>query len=199
VVEDVSAYAQGVLPPDVKIQFAGFGQIMVASTDEIVNGQISSLLIACVLITAVMILLFRSWLAGLISIIPLGLTILINFATLDLLGLEIDIGTALIAGIVFGIGVDYAIHLLSRIKRANNDGQPLMQAITSAVGNVSWPIMVNSVSLALGFSVLAASHYGSTGRLGLLIAATMIVCALLTLIVLPVLVKLFKPKALIQD
>ncbi len=199
VVEDVRAYAQSVLPQDVKIQFAGFGQIMVASTDEIVNGQISSLLIACVLITAVMILLFRSWLAGLISIIPLGLTILINFATLDLLGLEIDIGTALIAGIVFGIGVDYAIHLLSRIKRASNDGQPLMQAITSAVSNVSWPIMVNSVSLALGFSVLAASHYGSTGRLGLLIAATMIVCALLTLIVLPVLVKLFKPKALIQD
>ena len=198
VIKDVSAYAKTVLPPDVKIQFAGFGQIMVTSTDEIVNGQISSLLIATLLIAGVMILLFRSWWTGVISAIPLALTILINFGTMNGLGLEIDIGTALITGIVFGIGIDYAIHLLDAIKRATAAGQNLHEAIQTSLIHSSWPIMINSVSLALGFSVLAASHYGSTGRLGLLIAGTMIVCGLLTLIVLPVLVKLFKPKALLR-
>lgn len=196
VLQDVEAYAKTVLPADVKMQVAGFGQIMVTSTDEIVNGQISSLTIATLLIAGVMILLFRSWWTGVLSVIPLALTILINFGTMNGLGLDIDIGTALITGIVFGIGVDYAIHLLSYIKHATREGKPLAQAIEAAIEHASWPIMVNSVCLALGFSVLVASHYGSTGRLGLLIAATMIVCALLTLIVLPVLVKLFKPKAL---
>lgn len=196
VVQDVTAYAATVLPADVKLQVAGFGQIMVVSTDEIVNGQITSLVLATVLITAVMIFLFRSVLVALLGIVPLALTILINFATMEATGMAIDIGTALIAGIVFGIGVDYAIHFLAALKRATAQGQSLEEALRATVSSVSRPIVVNSVSLALGFCVLMASSYGVTARLGLLIGATMIVCALLTLIILPVLVKSTQPKAL---
>lgn len=196
VVNDIRAYAATVLPKDVKMHISGFGQIMVTSTDEIVHGQISSLAIATVLITGVMVLLFRSVLVALLGIIPLALTILINFATMEWFGISIDIATALIAGIVFGIGVDYAIHFLASLKRTMADGQDLEQALKTTVSSVSRPIVVNSISLALGFCVLVASNYAATGRLGLLIAATMVVCALLTLIILPVLVKFFKPKAL---
>jgi predicted RND superfamily exporter protein len=196
VVSDVREYAKTVLPADVKMQFAGFGQIMVSSTDEIVNGQITSLTMATVLITAVMILLFRSVLVALLGIVPLALTILINFAAMDVLSMPIDIGTALISGIVFGIGVDYAIHFLAALKRATASGQTLEQALSSTVSSVSRPIVVNSISLALGFCVLMASSYGVTSHLGVMIGATMVICALLTLMILPVLVKFFKPKAL---
>lgn len=196
VVKDIADYAKTVLPADIKMHTAGFGQIMVVSTDEVVNGQISSLVLATILITAVMIFLFRSVLVAVLGIVPLALTILINFATMEAFGMAIDIGTALIAGIVFGIGVDYAIHFLAALKRATSMGQTLEQALSSTVSSVSRPIVVNSISLALGFCVLIASSYGVTSRLGALIGATMVVCALLTLMILPVLVKFFKPKAL---
>ncbi|MEE2730340.1 MAG: MMPL family transporter [Pseudomonadota bacterium] len=199
VVQDVNAYAQTVLPADVTMQVAGFGQIMVVSTDEIVNGQLSSLIAATLLVTAVMMFLFRSLLVAVLGVVPLTLSILINFATMELSGIAVDIGTALIAGIVFGIGVDYAIHFLATLQRNTAAGLSLEQAIRQTVSSVSRPIVVNSVSMTLGFCVLMSSSYAVTSRLGMLIAITMTLCALLTLLILPILIQFFKPKALRSD
>lgn len=201
-IKEVGAYSASVLPKDVNVEFAGFGEYMVSNVLEIVNTQVTSICIALALISIVLIMQFRSFIVGLVSSIPLVLTLAGNFALMVTFGMSLDIGTALVSSIAFGIGVDYSIHYTSALKRSlaenieeyGEANYPL--ALQKTFHAVARPIIVNSISLALGILVLLLSSYAVLANLGILVASTLFVCAILTLLVLPPLFILLKPKAL---
>ncbi|MVF14959.1 MMPL family transporter [Ketobacter sp. MCCC 1A13808] len=199
IIQDVDAYAATVLPTNMKLVASGFGEVLVKSTDEIVNGQLRSFVLSALFVMVTLLLLFRSLPVALISVLPLSLTVLTNFSVIQLSGSYIDIGTALIAGIVFGIGVDFVIHLLSSVQGAIRAGAKPAEAVVLAVEEVWLPIMLNAISMAMGFLVLVYSNYGVTARLGMMVASSMMLCALFTLLVVPVLINLVKPKVLYQE
>ena len=60
-----------------------------------------------------LILTFSSIIKGLIAMIPLVSTILVNYGIMGLMGISLDLGTSVVSCIVIGIGVDYSIHYLS--------------------------------------------------------------------------------------
>ncbi len=198
IIDQTRVLGKSLLPESVEMHFAGFGNIMVAATHEVVIGQIKSMVGAIILISLIMAILFRSAVIAILGMTPLVLTILLNFALMSAFGFYIDIATALIAGIVFGIGVDYAIHFLATLKQTLATKTDLDEALTITITQLSRPITINSISLSLGFSVLIASSYGATSRLGMLVAMTMLICALLTLFLLPVLIKAIKPRKLLN-
>lgn len=201
-IKDVGVYSATVLPSDVKIQFSGFGEYMVSNVLEIVNTQVTSICIALALISIVLIIQFRSFIVGMVTSIPLILTLAGNFALMVSFNMSLDIGTALVSSVAFGIGVDYSIHYTAALKRALAENMeelgelnyPL--ALQKTFQSVARPIIVNSISLALGILVLLMSSYAVLANLGILVASTLFVCSILTLLVLPPLFILLQPKAL---
>ncbi|MCG8673522.1 MAG: MMPL family transporter [Pseudomonadales bacterium] len=185
VIESTQQLAKRILPADVSLQTTGYGAEIVLATDLVVHGQVTSIIIAITLIGGLMVLYYRSFLFGLIGILPLTLTIAINFGLMSLTNVPLDIGTALISGIAFGIGIDYSIHFISIFRGYCENTSSVKEAIQQTIDSVSRPIVVNSLSLGLGFLILSMSDFASLRQLGYFISTSMIVCAILTLFLLP--------------
>ena len=113
VIERVMNEARTVLPAGVSIRAAGYGEILVSTTDAVVGGQIQSLLLAVVLIALLVVAILRSLRLGLLALLPLLFTLVGVFTLMALTGTALDIGTSIIAAISFGIGIDYAIHTIA--------------------------------------------------------------------------------------
>ena len=78
--------------PGVSVTPAGFGEVLIATRDEIIYSQISSLLLSFGFVFLVLLGLFRSLAYAVIGIVPLLLTVTINFAIMGWSGLFLDVG-----------------------------------------------------------------------------------------------------------
>ncbi|MFQ6040678.1 MAG: MMPL family transporter, partial [Candidatus Poribacteria bacterium] len=83
---------------------------------QLTRSQITSLLIALLLVFLLLWAQFKSIAGGLISVTPIALTILVNFGVMSYLGIPLDTATMMIASIAIGIGIDYTIHFTSRFR-----------------------------------------------------------------------------------
>ena len=185
--------ARQLLPADIKVKVTGFGEILVTSAHEIIGDQSKNVALALLVIWVAMFVLYRSLVLALIAITPLTLSILLNLALMSLLNIPLNIGTALIATVTFGVGIDYAIHIMNNVRNALGEGEQLERAIFDAVRTLASGICINSLAVGLGCLVLVASQYEALQNLGILVASGMIICALVTLVTLPVLAMIAEP------
>lgn len=204
VIDDVQHEARAVLPKDIKVTITGFAEILVTSAEEIVGDQIQNVALALLVIWISMLLLYRSFILASIAVAPLTLSILLNLALMAVINIPLNIGTALIATVTFGVGIDYAIHIMNNVRNSLGEGEALDAAILNAVKTLASGICINSLSVGLGCLVLVASQYEALQNLGILVASGMIICAAVTLIALPMLAYIAAPawrkynKSLIQ-
>jgi predicted RND superfamily exporter protein len=190
IIEDVRNYALAVVPEGVSVEIFGTGELQASNIPEIIKSQIFSFTFSFVLIAMMMIIIYRSLKLALISLIPLIFTLALVGGLMQKLDIPLDIGTAMICGICFGVGVDYAIHFMSVYKVYSKlPGLAHNEVLNKTIRSVARPLVINSLSLALGFSVLCLSNYSAIVNLGLLTATSMIVCALVTLSLLPAILR----------
>ena len=183
IVEDILSYAASVLPAGSKVSVSGYGEILVATTNAVVWGQVASLILASILITFLVMVIFRSPSIGMVVPLPLILTLLGVFTIMALTGTNLDIGTSIIAAISFGIGIDYSIHIISALK--SSQSQTHLARIEDALSKCAKPILINTLALGLGFLVLTLSGYQALINLGYFISITMFLSAIFSLLVLP--------------
>jgi predicted RND superfamily exporter protein len=141
----------------------------------------------------------RSLAAGIIGIIPLSISVLINFAVMGFAGIRLNIGTSMVASVSVGIGIDYTIHYIEAFKQeyraALEAGKNFEDGFLAGTFRVAGKaIIINAVSVGAGFAVLIFSRFVILAHLGLLIALTMGTSALISLTVIPVMLTLLKPK-----
>lgn len=179
-------YAREVLPAGMSVRVSGYGEVLVATTDAVVWGQINSILSSPALIVLMVIAMFHSVRLGFVALLPLLFTLVGISALMALSGTDLDIGTSIIAAISFGIGIDYAIHVIAAMRHSPGTAQ---QATQYALRHTGKPILINTLALGLGFLVLCLSGYQSLVNLGIFISLTMLFSALFALLVLPVFVR----------
>ena len=97
-----------------KVTIGGYAIIMTDFAQEIINGQVSSLVFALLVVFILLAIIFRSVKGGLIGSIPLAASIIIQFGVMGLTGIAIDAATALLSSIMIGVGVDFTIQYLWR-------------------------------------------------------------------------------------
>ncbi|MFH1809459.1 MAG: MMPL family transporter [Pseudomonadota bacterium] len=163
---------------------------------QLVRSQVISLIVALVTVFALLVVQMRSLVGSLISIMPIVLTLLVNFGTMGLLGISVNPGTMMIAALAIGIGIDYTIHVVTRLRveaRHGLEGEALLVTTLQTTGRA---VLINVASVALGFVVLAASQLVIMQQFGLLVAYSMLLCGLGAVTVIPALVILLKPSFL---
>lgn len=186
IIDDIRSYAATVVPEGVTVEVFGTGELQASNIPEIVKSQVYSFVFSFILIASMMIAIFRSLKFGMVSMVPLIFTLAFIGALMQVLDISLDIGTAMICGICFGVGVDYTIHFLSVYKTyAKVPGTNHNEVLGKTVNSVARPIIINSLSLACGFAILCLSNYAAIVNLGLLTAASMVACAIFTLILIP--------------
>jgi predicted RND superfamily exporter protein len=181
---------------DAKFTHTGIVPILKKMEEELTPTQISSVLIALILITIILSVIFRSTLVGFISVVPIILTVLVNFAIIGYLNIGLDSFIAMIASITIGLGVDYSIHFTSRFRRELFQVKDTLEALKRTFTTTGVAIIINSLSVGLGFVVLMLGPCQHVRMFGRLTALTMITSTIFTLAVLPALTLWLKPKYL---
>jgi len=131
-----------------------------------------------------MTLFFRSIRGGLLAIAPIVFTIIFNFGFMGFAGIPLDDATVMVAPIAIGIGIDYSIHLLSRLREEKKK-----DAVPIALKTTGRAVLINAFSVGLGFAVLLLANIVPLKRFGILIALTMFISSLAALILIPALYK----------
>ena len=175
---------------------AGMVTVLKQMEEELTPTQIKSVFLALGIVLLILSLIFRSIIIGLIGISPIILTIIVNFGVIGYLRIGLDSFTAMIASISIGLGVDYAIHFTSRFKKEAESNDNILTALKNTLQSTGVAVILNTLSVGLGFTVLLFAAGQHLQRFGGLLALALVVSAIFTLTVLPTLTLLFKPKYL---
>jgi predicted RND superfamily exporter protein len=195
VIDTINGYIAANFPENVRVIIGGSATQEAAVTGLIVNAQVISMVISVIMVLIIVALSYRSVIAGIIAAVPLAIAILCNFAVMGYLGIKLNIGTALIAGVAVGIGIDYTIHFIEFFKHEyKSDHRQGNEFLRRAFTGCGKAILINALSVGAGFAVLAFSRFRILAEFGGLIAFSMIITALVSLIVIPALLTTIKPK-----
>ena len=115
-----------------RLGIAGNGYLTTRFSELVVSGQLASLVVSLVAVFLLTAFMFRSWVAGLINIIPISLVMVFSFGLLGLLGIPLEVGKSLTASMVIGIGIDYTIHFLNKYRIKVRSGLTDPEEITAA-------------------------------------------------------------------
>jgi predicted RND superfamily exporter protein len=194
VIREIRQYVDTNFPKDIRVTVGGSALVEASLNRLVVQSQLISVVTSLLLVFIIIAISNRSLAAGVIGIVPLSISILINFAVMGFLKIKLNIGTSMVASVSVGIGIDYTIHYIEAFKReyrASNGTGDFLRRTFATSGKA---IMINAVSVGAGFAVLILSQFVMLEHLGLLIALTMATSAFVSLTVIPVLLLLFKPK-----
>jgi len=174
----------------------GFVDLLSELVDAIINGQVVSLSLSLLLVSLLVMLLFRSVVAGLLAVIPLSLSMLLLFGLMGYLGIELNIATAMLSSIMIGVGVDYTIHFLWRYRVERRAGRDPAEAVRITLTTTGRGIVFNALSVMVGFVVVLSSSFMPVKFFGFLVIVSIGTCLLGALWLLPAVCLILRPKFL---
>lgn len=173
----------------------GDGWISYVTVRLLVRGQIFSIPLALLTDFILLSIFLRSMRTGLIAILPVALSVLAVFAVLAVAKIPLGIANSMFAGIAIGIGLDFSIHLTTSYWQAVKQGRAPFDCVTLAFKSTGPPILISAIAIASGFSVLAISEVAPNLQLGLIVSLTLLVCAVVTLVLVPSILLLGKKQS----
>lgn len=179
---------------EVSVNFAGSANNSYVWADLLIDSQVLAILLSKIGILLMAMLLYRSFTAGLVTVLPITITTLVVAGAGGWFDIPMDVSTVLAAGIAIGVGVDYTIHYLSRYALERRRGGDERQAVLGAMRSVGKPIVFNATVVTAGFLVLALSQFPPHIKLGYFVAAYMVVACAAALVVLPLAFSYFRPR-----
>ena len=180
----------------ISTSITGSTKIFIKGNKFLIDNLRESLLLAFILITLSMAILFANVRMIVISLLPNLLALMITAGLMGYLNIPLKPSTALIFSITFGISVDNSIRFLAKYRQeilSNNFFIP--RAVSDTIMETGKSIMYTSIVLFAGFIIFAFSSFGSTIALGILTSITLVISMFTNLILLPALIMTFdKPK-----
>jgi len=158
----------------------------------LLSSQIKSFLLALVVIFFVMLGMLRSLRLGILAMIPNVLPIVFVMALMPVLGISLDVGTVMIAGVALGLIVDDTIHFLYRFRMEMRDAESATDAVQAAMKATGRPIVSTSLILGLGFLVLIFASFNPVIHFGILTTGVILLALVFDLLVLPALLVLLR-------
>ena len=189
----LDAYQRAHPPPGLRLQPAGIAYFNLVWNREVLRDMITTFLAALVVVLLILTASFRSWRWGLVSFVPLGLTVLLIYGAIGYVGKDFDMPVSVLSALSLGMAVDFAIHFIRRYRQRLADDPDTERALLWAVARPGKGIMRNAVLFALAFSVMLFSSLTPYITVGAFIIAMMLLSASLTLFYLPALIVLLAP------
>lgn len=193
--KDIKEYSDTNMKPlGYEVILTGNAELQMVASNLIMEGQIWNILTSLLIVFIILSVYYKSGFAGLFGIITLAIPILLNFAIMGLFKIRLDAGTALVASLAVGIGIDYTIHFMNAYHYERHQSDDLDLVTSRALKVSGKPIVFNAIAVALGFVVLMFSNFMPLSNFGGLVALTMVTSSFSAMTLLPVMLNIFKPK-----
>ncbi|MFT5496230.1 MAG: putative RND superfamily exporter protein, partial [Kiritimatiellia bacterium] len=135
-------------------------------------------------VLVMMMLLFRSPLLGLLSMVPLSLTIALIYGIIGLVGKDYDMPVAVLSALTLGLSIDFAIHFLERARELTRAKGSWADALPAMFKEPAKAISRNAIVISVGFTPLLFAPLVPYQTVGFFLATIMAVSWMATLFLL---------------
>jgi len=166
-----------------------------AAINEVVaRAQVVLLILAYTAVFLLCSISFRSIVAGIVLMIPLAITNLLVFAYMVIADIGLTLHVLPVASIAVGIGVDYGIYLFGRMKEEFSTYNNYEDSAFVAIKTTGKAITFTALTIVVGVALWIFSSIKFQAEMGLLLLFATLFHLILTLIVLPSIINIIKPK-----
>jgi hypothetical protein len=192
-IETIDQYQANHFPPDVTLELAGSVPVTLALNEVVIHGKllnIAQMITICFILVSI---IFRSFVAGLIVLIPLVIAVLWNFGFMGLVGIPLGISTAAVSAMAVGMGADYSIYILYRLREELSMNRHLEKVLDVTIRSAGKAILLIAIAFSAGTALVAFPGYYLHME-GILMPIAMLTSAFSAVILLPAIVMAFRPR-----
>lgn len=171
-----------------QVKMTGTSYLIDRSHRQVTAQLLSGLGLAFLCVAILTGVLFRSWRMALIGLIPNLVPLLWMGGVMFFIGVNFSLSTAIIFAVAFGIAVDDSIHFIAKLGTERKKGKSLVYGLKRTYLTTGKALILTTVILSSGFSVLTWSDFQITFYAGLLISLSLIFALLADLLWLPLLI-----------
>jgi uncharacterized protein len=187
-IEQIRSSAASALGTNQQLVLTGELAVFAAQAKDLVRAQVFSLLLALGCITVLMILQFRSFLLGMLSLIPNVLPLCVIFGFMGWFGISLDSVTVFAATVSIGLSVDDTIHYLTQLRREIRSAAPgtdIQECLAKAYGITAKALISTSAVLFFGFLMLVISPFRPVIFFGVLGSSAVLAALIADLVFMP--------------
>lgn len=163
------------------------------------NGHFTSVAIALVLVLMLATLSFRSFAGGLLCLAPVLVAVVSVYAVMVLAGINLGVVTSMFAAISIGLGVDFAIHTIDRVRvLVRETGRIDAETVMSLYPTIGRALFFNMIAIAAGFGVLGVSNSPALVEFAVLLVTSVVINSAASLNLLPLVLLKLKPAFLLK-
>lgn len=181
-------------PPGVTVHWSGLNHINLVWQRLMVVGMLKAVLGSFLVVFLLMVLEFRSFPVGALSMIPLSVAIVLSYGVIGLTGKRYDMPIAVCSSLSLGLAIDFAIHFLERYRFHYGRTRDPKAANEAVFGGPARAIVRNAIVISIGFLPLLFSTLTPYVTVSLFFALLMIAGALATLFLLPATMRFLAPR-----
>lgn len=194
VIAEVNRLVEELFPDGTNHYMSGSTYQMATMNQYVTRGLIRSILTALLMITLLMVAVFKSLKLALPAMIPNIFPVMVAGGIMGFAGIPLEFVTMTVAPMIMGLAVDNTIHLVYHIKRSLQKGWNYTDSIRYTFVNVGTPITDTTVILCLTFLVFTVSRVNSVINMGLITCFGLMAAYLADIFVTPVLIRWMKPQ-----
>jgi hydrophobe/amphiphile efflux-3 (HAE3) family protein len=155
--------------------------IMGSMTDS----QLWSTFISVLLAALILMIVFRNPLLGLISVIPVAISIVWIVGSIYFLGYSFNIMTVMVTSLNIGIGIAFGIHVIQRFRLTADRSGDVKRAVSKTVTHTGGALFIAALTTAAGFGMLILAPLPPEQQFGIISAMTIIYSYITSIFVLP--------------
>ena len=160
--------------------------------NKLIHTQIQSITLTFILVFILLFIFFKDLKLSIIGLIPSLLPIVTILGIFGFMDIKMDVVTILIASVSLGIGIDNTIHLLSSFKAHMKEDKDSYIATNKAMKGVFKPILLTTIVLLCGFSVLLLSEFSPLIYFGIFFTLAVFLSFIYDFLLLPAILMLLK-------
>ncbi len=154
---------------------------------DVTNTLVYSLSLAIVLVSIIMVLIFRRVKLLWVFILPNILPVILVVGLMGWIGITIDIGVAIAGAIIIGVAVDDTIHFLVKYFDARKRGLNMEETLDEVLRYAGKAILFTTIILSVAFSLFAFSEFAPNQNFGIVTAFALVIAFVVDLLLLPAL------------
>jgi predicted RND superfamily exporter protein len=174
----------------------GFIGVTAAVYDEIFRSDALMTTAAFAAILVVTWVTYRSLVAALLLVLPLGLANVVVNGYMAARGIGLDVDTLPVVAVGVGFGIDYGIYILSRVRERTLAGMPLDAAVREAIAGAGRTVAFTAVAMTAAVLCFTPTALRFVGEMALLLALWMTTSAATALVTLPAALVVLRPRFL---
>lgn len=180
--------ADSIFGKSAAVRFTGHSPVFLKNNGYLLSNLLESLIIEIILITLLGLALFRSLRIILLSKLPVLIPLIVTAGVMGFADIRFKPSTILIFSIAFGITSDGTIYFLNKYRQElRKKGATASKAISGVISETGISMIYTNIILFFGFGIFAASDFGGTVALGILISLTLLLSLCTNLVLLPAL------------